>query len=460
MPNVRIERVPVQSFGLGLLGFDHLQIVYERAPSPQERWFVIEGLREVGPHGLPALSVEGWEGATTLSEANGGRTGEALTAAIGTHETRGSRVLASGPDAISTWAKMSSSAAAIHQEQFPYLPAHLSSSPLPTINSSSLVASLLSEAGYDPREALPIGVRFTPGLSTRLGSGRDDTMRATEHATTLVAGGGQDDLAGTQRLDLADKLFGGRGDDVLHWSCGDNVLHGGQPTLDYALDGTDTVDYSGAGVVEIDAAPAPVAHLRPDFVARTGCGVDRLFSVEVLTWDKGHDHILVGQGAALLGRPLKLKLGGGDDVLDASGAAFALAADAGPGRDHIIAGRGPLSVLGGPGADLFEVSQAGGVLTIRDAAPEDRLAVSETFTQWRVDWDEGPDPALVLHLATREPGIETTIHIDNFEDGDLGLSLVPIDASQGDGEAGARVLLKDHAGALSAASWSGPDHGP
>jgi hypothetical protein len=52
MPRIRIEWIPVQLFALGLLGFDHLQLVYQPddvlARSRQDDWFVMEGVREVG----------------------------------------------------------------------------------------------------------------------------------------------------------------------------------------------------------------------------------------------------------------------------------------------------------------------------------------------------------------------------------------------------------------------------
>ncbi len=64
MPSVSVERLPVQLFGLGRLGFDHLQIVFQSLlarTDRQEDWFVIEGVREQqGPEAR--LAVEGWQG--------------------------------------------------------------------------------------------------------------------------------------------------------------------------------------------------------------------------------------------------------------------------------------------------------------------------------------------------------------------------------------------------------------
>ena len=80
MAALGVERVPVQLFGLGLLGFDHLQIVFDTGDD-EDGWFVLEGLREQ-QGGETYLAVEGRNGGTTLSDANGGLAGEALAERI------------------------------------------------------------------------------------------------------------------------------------------------------------------------------------------------------------------------------------------------------------------------------------------------------------------------------------------------------------------------------------------
>jgi hypothetical protein len=43
MSSVKVERVPIETLGLGWLGFDHLQIVFETGIQPLEiaaRWLV------------------------------------------------------------------------------------------------------------------------------------------------------------------------------------------------------------------------------------------------------------------------------------------------------------------------------------------------------------------------------------------------------------------------------------
>ena len=179
----------------------------------------------------------------------------------------------------------------------------LPSSALPTINSSSLVASLLHHAGVTLADALPSGLRFSPGMSTLLGTSGDDTMEVAQGFTTLAGGDGDDVLTGSETTGVVDKLYGGAGDDTLRWSRGDNIHHGGQPGLAYAEDGIDTVDYSGAGAIRIDTLPAGVAHGQADFVVRHSGGRDYLFSIEEILWDIAHDRVTLGDGVGLAARP-------------------------------------------------------------------------------------------------------------------------------------------------------------
>lgn len=306
MPSVSVERLPVQLLGLGILGFDHLQIVFQTAGMPfesqQDGWFVIEGLREQDGAGV-RLAVEGWHGGTTLSDANGGLAGEDLMHRIGTSASRGAHEIASGSEAVSMWAKLVAFAADIEAQRLPYIPMTLASSSLPTINSSSLIASLLHHAGVAIDGALPSGLRLSPGMSTLIGTSRDDTLAAAHGFTTLVAGGGDDVLVGSDDGHAVDKLYGGAGDDTFRWSRGANILHGGQPGLAYAEDGTDTVDYSGAGEIRIEALPAGVPHRQADFIVTHPGGQDRLFSIEEILWDGQRDRVTLGEGVGLAALP-------------------------------------------------------------------------------------------------------------------------------------------------------------
>lgn len=312
MPSVHVERLPVQLMGLGLLGFDHLQIVFRHGlvdAGQQEDWFVIEGLREPYEGGI-RLAVEGWAGGTTLSEANGGLVGDDLARRIGTGDSRGAQEVAEGGEAVALWARLVAHAADIEAQGFPYIAMALPSSPLPTINSSSLVASLLHHAGVDVAGALPSGLRLSPGTATLLGTSSDDTLRAAQGFTTLLGGGGDDVLIGSDTAGAVDKLYGGPGNDTFRWSRGVNILHGGQPGLSYADDGIDTVDYSGAGAIRIEARPPGVPHLDADFVVHHANGRDYLFSIEEIVWDGAGDDVTLGTGVGLIPRPSEEPLRG------------------------------------------------------------------------------------------------------------------------------------------------------
>lgn len=302
MSSVRVERVPVEILGLGWLGFDHLQIVFQTGiqplEAPQDGWFVIEGLREPGPDGI-VLGVEGWDGGTTLSDANGGLTGEALADKLGLSPGRGSRAVVDGPASVEAWATLVSYAADISEQRFPYIAVSLAGSPLPTINSSSLVASLLYHAGIAVESALPLGTQLTPGIRTLLGTSGDDTLPVGDGFTTLAGGAGDDLLIGGDDPGQTDKLYGGLGNDVIRWSHGINFVHGGQPGLPYDRDGTDTVDYSGAGELHIAAGPPGAPHIAPDFIVTHAGGQDFLFSIEEIVWDVSRDHVVVGPGVGL-----------------------------------------------------------------------------------------------------------------------------------------------------------------
>src|SRR4029079_4533494 len=61
LARVRVEWMPVQMYGLGHLGFDHLQLVFEpgeAGAATQDDWFVMEGVREATSDGT-FLGIEG-----------------------------------------------------------------------------------------------------------------------------------------------------------------------------------------------------------------------------------------------------------------------------------------------------------------------------------------------------------------------------------------------------------------
>jgi hypothetical protein len=298
---VRIEWLPVQTYGLGRLGFDHLQLTFEPSEgglAPQDDWFVMEGVRDQTSGGT-FLGIEGADGRTTLATANLAARND-LTSKIGSPDHRGSRSLPYDGDEFRAWETMSSYARDIDAEDYPYIAFGLPNSPTPTINSSSAIASLIHYSGLDPTQLLPYGMHLSPGLETLLGTGANDRMRVEHGFTTLLGGRGADWLEGSSAQRQTEKFYGGEGDDVFRWSPGFNIVHGGQPQLDYDADGTDVIDYSGAGEVTITFNRHWLAHRTPNFVAVTEHGIDHLFSVERIQWNAKTDRILLGDGIDLL----------------------------------------------------------------------------------------------------------------------------------------------------------------
>lgn len=312
MSNIRIERVPISAMNLGRLRADHLMLVYQQDPLDygyyQDRWWVMEGTLDTNPDGTRTVGVDGANGVTTLSQANDGKTAEELLDAIRYPSWRGSKIIPS-LDPFQDWGLMAAVARDIDSHLFPYFAFNFQSSPLPTANSSSVIASLLYYIGVDIAENMPgTFLTFTTGTGTLFGTTGGDTLTLTPSFNTLLAGSGVDALEGSDEPGRTEKLYGGRDDDTLLWTGGDHVYHGGQPDLDYAEDGIDTVDYSGIGTVTIEAPEAPVPHLVADFTATHAGGTDRLFSVEKIRWNTTSDTVLVGDGADLIEHRLLFEL--------------------------------------------------------------------------------------------------------------------------------------------------------
>jgi hypothetical protein len=383
LPSVRIEWVPVGAYGLGLLGFDHLQLVFEPGnAAPQDDWFVMEGVREPTPDGT-FLGIEGADGRLTLANANLASRAD-LADKIGTPEHRGSRELPYWGDELQAWEKMASYARDIEAEDYPYIAFGLPGSPTPTVNSTSAIASLIHYSGLDPTQRLPYGLHLSPGMATLLGTGADDRMRAEHGFTTMLGGGGRDVFEGSSASRHIEKFYGGEGDDFFHWSPGFNIVHGGQPQLAYAADGTDVIDYSGAGEVTITFNRHWIPHKVPNFVAVSDDGIDHLFSVERIQWNAKTDHIVLGKGIDLLEDNRVLQPVSSLEAA-ATRAARLAATDAaagvrlvgtdgdntlsaGPADDTLYGGGGDDILSGGAGSDGYVYLPGDGVDVIIDCA--------------------------------------------------------------------------------------------
>jgi Ca2+-binding RTX toxin-like protein len=341
LASIRIEYVPIERFFLGYFFLDHIHLTFAQSVEEQyaqDSWLVIEGVQDGSIFG-GTLGVTGQNGDLTLADIYGAR-GEALIAAIGTPETRGTRVIVEGVDALSTWDVISFYGADIEAQQLPYIAASWPFSATPTVNSTSVIASLLWWAGYEISTVMPYGIRLSPGGSTLLGSSADDELQASETFTTILGGGGNDVIRGFNNLIWIEKLYGGEGDDTLYWSYGENILHGGQPGLAYVNDGLDTVDYAGAGTVYIVSSKHAVEHKVADYRATFEGGSDQLFSIEQVAWDTRSDRIIAGEGVTLLEKPLVLDMQGSasglDDRFDMTGSTAPLIINAVNNTAHSI----------------------------------------------------------------------------------------------------------------------------
>jgi Ca2+-binding RTX toxin-like protein len=341
----------------------------------------MEGVSEATSDGT-FLGIEGADGRTTLAIANLASRAE-LTNKIGTPEHRGSRPLPFDGDAFGAWETMSTYARDIEAEDYPYIAFGLPGSPTPTINSSSAIASLVHYSGLDPTRVLPYGMHLSPGMTTLLGTSADDRLRIEHGFTTLLGGRGSDSFeGGAAAPQTTEKFYGGEGDDIFRWSPGFNIVHGGQPQLEYASDGTDVIDYSGAGEVAITFNRHWVPHKVPNFVAVSEAGIDHLFSVERIQWNAKIDRIVLGKGidileddkvlqpssslgspdtrsAALIDRGMaagaRLLGTGADDVIEAMA-----------GDDTLYGGAGDDTLIGGAGSDGYVYLPGDGIDVIID----------------------------------------------------------------------------------------------
>jgi Ca2+-binding RTX toxin-like protein len=201
-------------------------------------------------------------------------------------------------------------------------------------------------------------MHLSPGTATLLGTSGDDNMQTGPAFDTLLGGLGRDELAGGLASSRVEKLFGGEGADLFHWSGGFNIVHGGQPQLPYEADGPDVMDYSGAGTVTITLNRHAVPHEVPGSVAVFDGGVDHLFSIERIQWNAKTDRIMLGDGVDVIedkvirepGRRPGVRPGGADGDH----------ADRGQLRSgHLIAkGTPPHQIVGDDGANVL-VGHAG-----------------------------------------------------------------------------------------------------
>lgn len=314
MSQIRIERVPIQTWGLGMLGFDHLQLVFQPTVAStthdQGSWFVIEGTfnGSLLPGPGQTLGVLGTDGVTPLDLANGvlddpngprRATPEELLENIGTPAERGSIILPVA-NPFATWNALAQLGAQIDAQGLPYVASGIPLTAIPTINSTSVIATLLHNIGLNLQDYWPTGARFSPGATTLVGSPNDDNITLDENFRNVFSGDGSDILKGTNEIFRSEGFYGGRGDDGFLFTKGHNIYHGGQTHLAYTEDGQDTVIYAGVNEALVERGQKPVPHFTPDLVVTFQDGRDWLLSIERIEWSLNSDTINFGEGVSLL----------------------------------------------------------------------------------------------------------------------------------------------------------------
>ncbi len=387
MGTIRIEYIPVQMHNLGLLGFDHIQLVFQDETSfvdRQDHWYVLEGIKEGGLIDA-TLGVQGNEFYTPLAAAYGASRDD-LVDKIGTPDSRGSRAIVQSPQALTLWDAMSNYGTELDLQQHPYTGVSWPFGPSPTISSSSAVATMLWSIGIDINLVMPFGIRLSPGTSTLLGTTQVDEITLEGSFNQVVGGFGEDVLRGSSSTSGIEKLYGGNDDDTIHWSNGENIIHGGEPRLSYVLDGLDTIDYSGVGEVTFYNGRNPVEHKTPNFYTVFEGGSDQLFSIEKVNWLKGKDIVNVREGLDILEVPIEFNL---DD-----------SSDGGTGDELIFTDSGApliINVVDGSIISVQTIENAGqdagiwaqSVETIAGSSGDDQIYAGATITV--VDGGRGDD---------------------------------------------------------------------
>lgn len=301
----------------GVLPYRHLYLIYPPYPdAPIEEWEVIRG----GPGGLIFGDLVTSIDPFPISADRYAEDEEP--------EDRGSRLLLDGAEADEAWLKLLHYARDISDEYAYNLIAfgEIEVSFAPSLNSNSLIKSILYHAGIEIEGNEPLGDGSAPGMYNLLGTTADETLHVHGQTVVLFGGGGDDILIGDAR---DNALQGGLGDDIFLPGGGSNYIHGGQQGLAIEDDGFETVDYSSSGGAQgvwmsvIETPEAPI------YIVDHATGVDLLLSIEKVILTQYADILkLEGIGEETFSRLGLIDFGdnpaGDPDVADFSGLGFGI----------------------------------------------------------------------------------------------------------------------------------------
>ena len=203
-----------------------------------------------------------------------------------------------------------------------------------------------------------------------LGDERDNEFRGGAGDDVIEGGKGDDALYGDAGTDT---IHGGRGDDLLEGGTGADLIFGdddddtvvwregdGDDAVDFGSGWHDTMvveTYSGDDIVTLSSPGANAVDITIEGPAAAAIALTRGDRIELST-DGGADAVVIGDLSGTDVDRIEVKLGDGDDVLDASGSITDVAAKGEAGNDRFIGGAGSDEFDGGAGEDIVDYSGA------------------------------------------------------------------------------------------------------
>lgn len=194
-------------------------------------------------------------------------------------------------------------------------------------------------------------------INTLIGGDGNDSLHGEDGADTLYGDAGDDYLYGGTG---ADTLYGGDGNDILAGGTGADILQGGSgaDTMSGGT-GNDTflVDNIGDTASELTGEGTDIVNASVSFTLGDHIENLTLSGGAVLGIGNGLANVLIGHSSGV-----ELRGEGGDDTLTG-----------GSGNDLLIGGSGADTLAGGTGNDIYDVDDAGDVVTEAASAGSDTV---------------------------------------------------------------------------------------